>query len=125
MVARTRRHCLPMLALLALAAPLAAHAQYSPDATMDLGAGYGQTALSQSVLQGTRGIDARKDPAGTGNGSASSRDFIARRNAARASIEPEYRMRVARDGKASADAWLARTARALGERDRRAAGVRR
>ncbi len=33
-----------------------AHAQYSPDATMDLGMGMGQIALSQSTLSGTRAI---------------------------------------------------------------------
>ncbi len=32
-------------------------------------------------------------------------------------IVPEYESRVARDGQASADEWLAATARALGERD--------
>jgi hypothetical protein len=32
-------------------------------------------------------------------------------------IVPEYESRIARDGQASADAWLAATARALGERD--------
>ncbi len=35
-----------------------AQAQWSPDATMDLGAGYGQIALGQSTLNGTRAIGA-------------------------------------------------------------------
>lgn len=36
--------------------PTAASAQYSPDATLDLGIGYGQMALGQAALSGTRSI---------------------------------------------------------------------
>jgi hypothetical protein len=44
-------------ALLVAALPAAsARAQWSPDATMDLGVGFGQMALSQSALSGTRMI---------------------------------------------------------------------
>jgi hypothetical protein len=44
-------------ALLVAALPAApARAQWSPDATMDLGVGFGQMALSQSALSGTRTI---------------------------------------------------------------------
>jgi hypothetical protein len=44
-------------------------------------------------------------------------DPHAARNAAARQLEPEYRMRVARDGQPSADRWLSARARALGERD--------
>ncbi len=46
------------LAAAALAAlqVVPARAQWSPDATMDLGVGFGQMALSQSALSGTRSI---------------------------------------------------------------------
>jgi hypothetical protein len=44
-------------------------------------------------------------------------DVQAARHAAARRLEPEYQMRVARDGKASADRWLSARARALGERD--------
>lgn len=40
-----------------------AFAQYAPDATMDLGTGYGNIALSQSTLDGTRAIDTKKKSA--------------------------------------------------------------
>lgn len=40
----------------ALMFPAAATAQYSPDATLDLGIGYGQMALGQAALSGTRSI---------------------------------------------------------------------
>lgn len=43
--------------------------------------------------------------------------FETRRRAAMASMEPEYRRRIARDGKPSADAWLKRTAYAFGKRE--------
>jgi hypothetical protein len=36
-----------------------AQAQYDPGATMDLGAGYGQTGLSQSILSGTRNLGSK------------------------------------------------------------------
>lgn len=56
--------------------------------------------------------------------------LIRQLNACRAAIEeelakavPEYRRRVAEDGQASADAWLASVARELGERE--GAGMRR
>ena len=40
-----------------------ARAQWSPDASMDLGVGFGQMALSQSALNGTRSIGATSDKA--------------------------------------------------------------
>jgi hypothetical protein len=40
----------------ALMLSAAASAQYSPDATLDLGIGYGQMALGQAALSGTRSI---------------------------------------------------------------------
>ena len=43
-----------MAAIVLPASP--AFAQYSPDATLDLGTGYGATALSQSILGGTSQI---------------------------------------------------------------------
>lgn len=47
---------LSLAALLAAPAAGPARAQWSPDATMDLGVGFGQMALSQSALSGTRAI---------------------------------------------------------------------
>lgn len=44
------------IAAAALCWPQRAASQWSPDATMDLGMGYGQMALSQSALSGTRAI---------------------------------------------------------------------
>ena len=54
---QTRCHR-PLLILLVTTIAFQAHAQWSPDATMDLGMGYGQMTLSQSSLQGTRSIGA-------------------------------------------------------------------
>lgn len=51
---RMHRHRGVLIVPLLLAAP--AYAQWSPGATMDLGVGYGNMALSQSSLQGTRSI---------------------------------------------------------------------
>lgn len=107
------------LLLLALAPCGAAFAQYSPDATVDLGTGYGQTALSQSMLGNTRNI-------GTTAKSSALRSAIRTQSPAsgsqsheqaRAAIAPEYKRRVRVDGQASADRWLAQAARALGQRD--------
>jgi hypothetical protein len=39
-----------------VATPVPGHAQYSPDASASLGAGYGATALGQSTLSGTRQV---------------------------------------------------------------------
>ncbi len=102
----------------------AALAQYAPDATMDLGTGYGQIALGQSVLDGTRAIgkdnqSASQVPAGqAGHPSRSQMEALWRQ------LEPEYLRRVQADGKASADAWLAATAQEMGRRDGRAARER-
>lgn len=49
-----RKSRLPAAALGMLLVPLAAQAQWSPSATLDLGMGYGQMALSQSALDGAR-----------------------------------------------------------------------
>lgn len=113
------RHAKRMsLLLLALAPCGAAFAQYSPDATMDLGTGYGQTALSQSTLSGTRkiGVDARSS---TGKSSTTAARTAQAQSLQQqmARIAPEYKRRVRVDGQASADRWLAQTARALGRRD--------
>jgi hypothetical protein len=51
-----RMHRSSLILLVALASAPSVHAQWSPDATMDLGVGYGQMTLSQSSLQGTRSI---------------------------------------------------------------------
>jgi hypothetical protein len=50
------RSALLVVALVALPWSRSAQAQWSPDATLDLGMGYGQMALSQSALSGTRAI---------------------------------------------------------------------
>lgn len=49
----------PRVAAIACACllPLAAFAQYAPDASADLGTGYGQVALGQAALEGTRRLD--------------------------------------------------------------------
>ena len=107
--------------LLALLPCGAALAQYSPDATVDLGTGYGQTALSQSTLSNTRDIGATKS---SPSESSASRTASAARNLQTQSLDrelawitPEYKRRVRTDGQASADRWLAQTARALGQRN--------
>jgi len=99
----------------------AASAQYSPDATMDLGTGYGQIALGQSVLDGTRAIDGKSQdlPA-----RSTVRPSQAQMQAIANQLEPEYRRRVQADGKASADAWLRQTAWELGRQAGRAARQR-
>jgi hypothetical protein len=54
---RPARIALPLLLAVLAALPAAPlQAQWSPDATMDLGVGFGQMALSQSALSGTRSI---------------------------------------------------------------------
>jgi hypothetical protein len=142
----------PTLTCLAIAAALrfpgpAALAQWSPDASAGLGAGYGGTALGSSVLQGTRQLGR-----GTGQGSAglspTMRQYCARwpergvcrgnrarageagpRTAAsqarmaehQARLRPEYEARLRRDGQASADRWLRDEAARLGQQDARAA----
>lgn len=49
-------HRARLILLVAFLSASPARAQWSPDATMDLGVGYGQMTLSQSSLQGTRSI---------------------------------------------------------------------
>lgn len=127
--------------------PASAFAQYSADASIDLGVGYGATALSQSTLDGTRRL---------GTKGKSSNDLsptmkrycaqwpnegVCRADRARAAqpdqhaarpsqgriaeltarLRPEYERRMRRDGKASADQWLGETARRLGQQDGKAA----
>jgi hypothetical protein len=99
----------------------AAHAQYAPDATMDLGTGYGQTALSQSVLDGTRAIGEKSSTRQSRAGALRPQPSAAEMAQIRRRIEPEYHRRVRIDGKASADRWLAATAREMGLRAGRAA----
>lgn len=92
----------------------AACAQYAPDASMDLGTGYGQIGMSQSILDGTRAIDGKTSPrqAQTQPAAQPSRADMA---AMWKRIEPEYNRRVREDGKASADRWLAAAAREMGK----------
>lgn len=54
---QTRFHR-PLFIVLIIAMSFPSWAQWSPDATVDLGMGYGQMTLSQSSLQGTRSIGA-------------------------------------------------------------------
>lgn len=122
---------------------------------MDLGTGMGGIALGQSTLSGTRQLgqkprysdelsptmkdycrqwpgegvckadrarrSKKKQPAAR-VGRPSQRDM----NAMMRAIAPEYNRRVRKFGKASADRWLAKTAREMGKRDgaaaRRASG---
>ena len=112
---RTTR--LPLL-LAICAASGAAHAQWSGDATMDLGTGYGQTAMSQSTLDGTRRIDGQRrhrQAAAVQQALPTPADRKARMQL----LEAEYNRRVQRDGRASADAWLRQAAYAMGQRDGR------
>ncbi|MGH8819144.1 MAG: hypothetical protein ACREX5_21290 [Achromobacter pestifer] len=101
-----------------------AFSQYAPDATMDLGTSYGQLALGQTVLDGTRSLDKKsraqpQPPAGNaGRASRLEMEAMWRR------IEPEYLRRVQADGRVKADAWLAAQARTLGEQAGRAARQR-
>lgn len=132
-----------------------AEAQFDPGASMDLGSGMGSTALGQSILNGTRNLGKKgagsdelsptmrkycaqwpnegvckadrarkaKRKAPARQAFRPSREEIDARMRA---IAPEYNRRVRLYGKASADHWLARTAREMGRRDgaaaRRASG---
>lgn len=111
------------LACAALLLSSAAYAQYSPDATVDLGTGYGNIAMSQSVLGNTRQIGNNKQPLLKNSQSLrqGAQPTAADMAAMRRMIEPEYYRRVRADGKASADAWLAQTAREMGMRAGQAA----
>jgi hypothetical protein len=102
----------------------AALAQYAPDATMDLGTGYGQIALGQSILDGTRAIDKDRQAGPQVPVGQAGHPSRAQMQAMWKQLEPEYLRRVQADGKASADAWLAATARELGRRDGQAARQR-
>ena len=102
----------------------AALAQYAPDATMDLGTGYGQIALGQSVLDGTRAIDKDRQAGSQMPAGQAGHPSRAQMQAMWKQLEPEYLRRMQADGKASADAWLAATARELGRRDGQAARQR-
>lgn len=55
---RQSLHKVTVLAFLLASAvqPICAWAQYAPDASMDLGIGYGQMALGQAAINGTRAI---------------------------------------------------------------------
>lgn len=107
--------------------PFAAFAQYAPDATAGLGAGYGNIALGQSTLMGTRELGKSDKPALRANGQAVEQSATAVQpsqahvQALMAQIEPEYRRRVREDGEASAKRWLARKAWELGHDDGAAA----
>jgi hypothetical protein len=132
-----------LLTPLLIAAP--ASAQYSPDASMDLGTGYGATALGSATLDGTRRIGERGN--GSDELSPTMQDYCARWpdegvcRAARArsqqqrkdqpglpqarmselmaQLRPEYEARVQRDGKSRADLWLRETAFRLGQEEGR------
>jgi hypothetical protein len=146
-----RSASLALATAILLAIPVSASAQYSPDASLDLGVGYGAIALGQSTLSGTRQLDAKGK--GSDELSPTMQRYCARwpdettcrmhraRKAQRheaaaapspermgammAQVRPEYERRLRRDGKASADRWLSQTARALGEQHGRAAHRRR
>lgn len=101
------------MVLLCASAPLSlAMAQYDPGATLDLGMGYGQNALSQSAMRNTsenlRDSERRKDDDYAGSGKS--------RDAHLAELRGEYARRVATDGAASANAWASE----MGRRDARA-----
>jgi hypothetical protein len=121
-----------------LLAPGGALAQYNPDASANLGARYGSMTLGQSILGGTRDIG-RKPSAGRQGLSPQMQDYCrrwpnegvcranaphpapavdtSRRDELMRQIAPEYERRVRLYGKASADEWLAATAREMGRQD--------
>jgi len=98
--------------------------QYAPDASADLGAGYGQLALGQTVLDGTRSVDKKSRAEPQPSSGSAGRASRAEIEAMWRRIEPEYLRRVQAEGRANADAWLARQARTLGEQAGRAARER-
>jgi len=126
--------------------PGAALAQYSPDATGDLGAAMGSTALGQSVLSGTReigrdGTDSdelsptmkrycaewpnegvcRADRARQAQRKqASAKPSEERMRQLMAQVQGEYEERVHRDGRPAADKWLSETAYELGRQEGKA-----
>jgi len=127
--------------------PVPAFAQYSPDATLDLGMGMGSTALGQSTLSGTRQLGQGKK--GSDELSPTMKRYCAqwpnegvcradrarrlqrqqqsaqpspeRVNQLMARLRPEYEQRVRRDGKTRADQWLRETAYRLGQQEGRTA----
>ena len=101
------------LVVLCVSAPLSfAMAQYDPGATLDLGMGYGQNALSQSAMRNAsdnlRDSESRERDDYAGSGKS--------RDAHMAELREEYARRVAADGVASANAWASE----MGRRDARA-----
>lgn len=143
---------IPLLATALLAATFSfdAHAQYDPNATLDLGTGMGSTALGQSTLNGTRQLGKKSrhsdelsptmknycrqwpnegvckaDRARRANRKQPSphmdRPSQEEMNARMRAIAPEYNRRVRLYGKARADRWLAQMAREMGKRDGAAA----
>ena len=89
-----------------------AMAQYDPGATLDLGMGYGQNALSQSAMR-SAAKDLPEPHPGKDDDYASSGKS---RDEHLAALRREYARRVAADGVASANAW----ATEMGRRDARA-----
>jgi hypothetical protein len=137
----------PLLAADLLAATFSfdAHAQYDPNATLDLGTGMGGIALGQSTLSGTRQLGQKSrhsdelsptmknycrqwpnegvckaDRAHRANkkqpAARVGRPSQQEMNARMRAIAPEYNRRVRLYGKARADKWLAKTAREMGTR---------
>ena len=115
---------------------LPAFAQFDPGASADLGVGMGQTAMSQSILSGTRRLSAPEGrsaaprarahrgtaPSTTATVPGSARGPSPEQVRARGEqLRPEYERRLRTDGKASADSWLARTAYEMGRREGAAA----
>lgn len=95
-----------------------AHAQYDAGATLDLGMGYGQGALSQSAME----INARETRrrAGIEDADRAESDYAGSgmtRAERLEALREEYLRRVRSDGSASADAW----AFEMGRRDAMAA----
>jgi|GEM_PF-1407547 len=110
---RWRRNGRVALALLCASAPWSlAMAQYDPGATLDLGMGYGQNALSQSAMR-SAAKDLPEPHPGKDDDYASSGKS---RDEHLAALRREYARRVAADGVASANAW----ATEMGRRDARA-----
>lgn len=98
-------------------------AQWSPDASSNLGIGMGGIAVGQGIIQGTRNIGAGK----TSRNGGAARPEAGATTAPRLSKEridahlnalrPEYEHRVARDGLSAANRWLGDMARELGRQE--------
>jgi hypothetical protein len=120
-----RMDVLLVLALL----PCAAHAQDYGSGWSDVSEGSRQNLMQQEALRdrmrtseaARRNADGDQQPQSMSN---PGQQLTALAQARMRQLAPEYNRRVQMDGRASADRWLAATARTLGQQDARAARSR-